>query len=65
MLLALLTIAACDQITPDFSLRDDYMGKAFFQPEKSPQPVARDEQGEPVLKTKRRINLPELPSLRL
>ena len=64
-MLALLGIAACDQITPDFSLRDDYMGKSFLQPDKVPQPVARDEQGAPILKTKRKINLPQLPSLRL
>ena len=43
--LASLTLGACDRRW----LRDDYMGRDLLQPELTPQPAPRDDQGNPVL----------------
>ena len=61
ILLAFVAMAGCSEILPDFSLRDDYMGKSFLQPDKAPGPVARDETGNPDLERRRAIRIPFLP----
>jgi hypothetical protein len=48
-LVLVLATAACDQLTPSFHLRDDYMGKRFLQPHRMPREVARDETGTPLI----------------
>ena len=64
MLLAFFAVVGCAEIIPDVGLRDDYMGKSFLQPGKSPRPVARDESGNAELEQKREIKIPYLPPIR-
>jgi len=64
ILLACVLVVGCAEIIPDLGLRDDYMGKAFLQPDKVPRPVVRDETGDADLKKRREINIPYLPQIR-
>ena len=54
-------LSACDT---NPLLRDDYMGKKVVEPRLLPQPVARDGNGNPMLRPKSSIWLGFLPSLR-
>ena len=64
ILLACVVVVGCSELIPDMGLRDDYMGKAFLQPDKVPRPVVRDETGDADLKKRREINIPYLPPIR-
>lgn len=50
---SIVFLGGCAELVPDFGLRDDYLGKSFFQPGRVPTAVAHDEQGSAIFGQKR------------
>ena len=42
-------LAACNEIIPEFKIRDDYLGRSFLQPGKTSEPMEHDDDGNPLL----------------
>jgi hypothetical protein len=63
MVAVVLAVAAC---APRDYLREDYMGKRYLQPDRFPQHVKHDANGNAIVETERRRGLlSNLPTLRL
>ncbi|NQV81298.1 MAG: hypothetical protein HQ495_12150 [Alphaproteobacteria bacterium] len=56
----LLSTGGCSEIIPRFELRDDYMFKRFFQPNRVVSEIRHDENGNPILEPPGRFNLPKI-----
>lgn len=56
----LLFAGGCAEIIPRFELRDDYMFKRFFQPNRVVSEVRHDENGNPILEPPGRFSLPKI-----
>jgi hypothetical protein len=56
----ILVAGGCSEIIPRFELRDDYMFKRFFQPDRVVGEIRRDEFGNPILEPPGRFNLPKI-----
>ena len=65
-LLVLATVFAATGCSPRDYLREDYVGKAYLQPDRFPQKVKHDNYGNAIVETERRRGLlSNLPSFGL